>query len=610
MNDIAESVARMAKIGGCWSPSFSPDGSQIAFISNLNGIPQVWTVASSGGWPRLVTSLDDQVGAVMWSPDGEWLAFTIAPGGGLNSQIYLIRPNGTDMHRLTDGGQTNNWLNLWSHDGKMVAVASNRRTKDALDAYVIDVITSEHHLIAENRGVGVTNDISHNNRLAVVWRMVNRGDNDLYLINRETGVETLLTAHQGPTTFGSSKFSPDDSTLYLNGNFEREMTGLFRIRLDSDDQPGKLELIAGRDNADLYEFEIAPDGKTIAVLWNVGGQSELEFLDTQTLSLSPASPLPAELAGDLHFSQDGRKLVMRLSGAAAPRDLWIYDMETQRYQQITFSQHAGVDLTTLVRPELATFNAHDGLKLSGWLYLPHDFQAPGAVVLSFHGGPEGQETPNFNPTYQALLAQGIAVFAPNVRGSTGFGKTFVNLDNGALRVNAVRDIESCANYVIERGIGAPGQLGIMGGSYGGYMTMAGVTEFPDLFAAGANLYGIVNFKTFFEHTEGWMAAISKIEYGDPDTEGDMLNSLSPIFKLDRVKAAVLVLHGANDTNVPVIEAEQVVDHLRINGVEVEYVLFPDEGHGFLKEANRIRATTALVSWFMRYLRPHTNNYNN
>ncbi len=198
------------------------------------------------------------------------------------------------------------------------------------------------------------------------------------------------------------------------------------------------------------------------------------------------------------------------------------------------------------------------------------------------------------------------MLAPNVRGSGGFGKTFVNLDNGALRVNGVRDIKACVDYVVQAGIAAPGRIGIMGGSYGGYMTMAGLTEYPDLFNAGANLYGVVNFRTFFAHTEPWMAAISKIEYGDPDTQGEMLDQLSPINKIDRVVAPTLVLHGANDTNVPVVEAEQVVDNLKQRGIPVEYVLFPDEGHGFLKEPNRIAATVAIVRWFKQYLSPATN----
>ncbi|MFN2394023.1 MAG: alpha/beta hydrolase family protein, partial [Pyrinomonadaceae bacterium] len=194
--------------------------------------------------------------------------------------------------------------------------------------------------------------------------------------------------------------------------------------------------------------------------------------------------------------------------------------------------HAGVDLTKMVRPQLVEYTAHDGLKLSGWLYKPPSAKATLPIVLSFHGGPESQERPNFNATYQALLMRGIAVFAPNVRGSSGFGKKFVNLDNGALRENAVKDIKATVEYVVKSGVADPKRIGIMGGSYGGYMTMAGLTEYPELFAAGANLYGITNFETFFKHSQPWMAAISKIEYGNPDTEAEMLRRLSPISSID------------------------------------------------------------------------------
>jgi dipeptidyl aminopeptidase/acylaminoacyl peptidase len=241
--------------------------------------------------------------------------------------------------------------------------------------------------------------------------------------------------------------------------------------------------------------------------------------------------------------------------------------------------------------------------LSGWLYRAKNQTGPGAYVISFHGGPEGQELPAFRSDYQALLLAGIGVFAPNVRGSSGFGKKFVNLDNGPLRVNAVKDIKACVDYLVNNHIADPKRIGITGGSYGGYMTMAGLTEYPDSFAAGADLFGIVNFKTFFEHTEPWMASISTVEYGDPKTQGEMLDQLSPIYKLDRITAPTMVLHGANDTNVPVIEAEQIVSTLKKRGVPVEYVLFPDEGHGWRKVSNRIRSTVEITQFFSKYLNP-------
>ena len=291
-----------------------------------------------------------------------------------------------------------------------------------------------------------------------------------------------------------------------------------------------------------------------------------------------------------------------MSGSAAPSDIWVLTLASSDLKQITRSPHAGVDLSKLVRPELITYTAEDGVPLSGWLYRPRGVQPPYPTVFSFHGGPEGQERPSFNSLYQALVSAGMAVFAPNVRGSSGFGKRFVNLDNGPLRVNGVKDIKASVDALVKRNLADPKRLAIVGGSYGGYMVMAGVTEYPDLFAAGADLFGVVNFETFFKHTEPWMAAISTVEYGDPATQADMLRSLSPIHKLDRVKTPLLVLHGANDTNVPVVEAEQIVNALKARGVPVEYILFPDEGHGWRKTPNRIRSTLSIVKFFSEKLK--------
>lgn len=605
-DELETTVSRMARIGSCGSPSFSPDGRWTAFVSNLSRVPQVWKVPTDGGWPRLLTPFEDQVGGVVWSPDGTWLAVSVAPGGGLNQQIYLLHPDGSGLVRITEGGRDNNWLGGWSRDGRYLAFASSRLRPEALDSFLYDTRTGKVELVAKNPGIGFLTDLSPDDRRGMLWRMRSRGDSDLFLVDRETGAATPLTAHEGTATFSGGSFSPDGRTLYFSSNKDRDLTALARIRLDEAGEPGPLEIIASRDDAELESYTVTDDGKLAALSWNRAGRSELELLDLESGRPVPVPALPAEIAGGLTFSHDGRRLAAAVSGATRPQDVWILDRgagpwREAAWRQLTVSPHAGVDLTSLVAPELVRYPAEDGLELSGWLYRPPGVAAPAPYVLSFHGGPEGQERPRFRSDYQALLALGIGVFAPNVRGSAGFGKRFVNLDNGALRVHGVEDIEASARYLTANGIAAPGHLGIMGGSYGGYMTMAGLTEYPHLFAAGADLFGVVNFETFFAHTEPWMAAISTVEYGDPVTQKDLLRKLSPIHKVDRVVAPTIVLHGANDTNVPVVEAEQVVDNLKARGVPVRYVLFPDEGHGFRKTNNRITATVAVARWFERYL---------
>ena len=600
-DDLETEVARMAKIGACWSPSFSPDGSQLAFVSNLNGVPQVWIVDAGGGWPSLVTALDDQVGGVKWSPDGKWLAFSLAPGGGMNQQIFLVRPDGMELRRITPGGKDNNWLGGWSRDGKVLSLASNREGPATMDAYLFDLESGETALAAKNPGIGGITDLSADGAKAVIYRMESRSSDNLFLRDLESGEEWLLTEHKGPGSFDGGVFSPDGSIIYLSSNLNSDRAVFARIKILPDGTFTAIQDIASRDDAELGSFAVSDDGSLAALMWNARGKSLLEFVNLATLERSPGPGLPAEIADDLEFTADGRYLAMTLSGAAAPSDIWVLERESSEFRQLTHSPHAGVDLETMVRPRLLTYPADDGLELSGWLYEPRGIGGPAPFVLSFHGGPEGQERPRFRSDYQALLARGIGVFAPNVRGSSGFGKRFVNLDNGALRYDGIKDIKATVDFLVGEGIVDPKRIGIMGGSYGGYMTMAGLAWYPELFAAGANLFGVVNFETFFAETEPWMAAISTIEYGDPASEAELLRDLSPIHKVDQVRAPTIVLHGANDTNVPVVEAEQVVESLQGRGVPVEYVLFPDEGHGFRKTNNRITAAVSIVEWFERYL---------
>jgi dipeptidyl aminopeptidase/acylaminoacyl peptidase len=456
-------------------------------------------------------------------------------------------------------------------------------------------------MIVENDALATLESTSRDSSRGLVNRLVSRGDNNLYLIDFKAHLETLLTPHTGPGSFYGA-LSPDGRTIYLMTNKDRDLLAFARVRINPDGSAGPIEVIAERSDAELDGFQVNEQGTLASLAWNVAGKTELAFIDLQSGRTTKGPELPAELSGPGTFSRDGRLLALTISGAAAPPDVWVMDVVTKQFRQVTHSPHPGTDLSQLVRPELVRFKSFDGLGLSGWLYRPQGQAGPQAYVVSFHGGPEGQERPSFRSDYQALLAQGIGVFAPNVRGSSGFGKKFINLDNGELRFNGIKDIKSAVDYLLNNGLADPRRIGITGGSYGGYMTLEGVTEFPDLFAAGVDLYGMVNFFTFFEHTEPWMAAISTVEYGDPKTQVDLLRALSPLGKLDQIKAALMVQHGANDTNVPVVEAEQVVENLKKRGVPVEYILFPDEGHGWRKTANRVRSDVALVQFFSKYLK--------
>ena len=598
---VAAAVAALARVGAASSPTLAPDGERVAFITRLSGTPQLWVMPAAGGYPRQVTAFDDPVTAAAWSPDGAQLAVAVAPGGGLNVQLYLMRPDGSGLRRITAGGRETNALNLWTRDGRAVLFTSNRESPGEMRVYRYDVASGATAPVAGTGGIGSASDVSADGALVTVFRLRSRGDSDVWLRDVRAGREYRLTPHADRSEFGGGLFS-DPRTVWLASNRDTDRRALARVRLGPDGAPGALEVVARRDDAELEEIAVSDDGSAAALVWNVAGRSELELFDPATGRRTPVPRVPTELVGGVTFSRDGRRLAWTGSGAATTPDVYVMDRRGGAITRLTYSPTPGVDLAQAVRPELVRFRAHDGLELTGWLYRPRG-RAPGPApyVLDFHGGPEGQARPALNTTYQALLARGIGVLAPNVRGSSGFGKRFVNLDNGALRANGVRDIRACVAYLTANRIADARRVGIMGGSYGGYMVMAGLADYPDLFAAGANLFGVVNFETFFKNTEPWMAAISTVEYGNPATEAELLRRLSPLNRVDRVAAPTLVLHGANDTNVPVVEAEQVVASLRRRNVPVEYVLFPDEGHGWRKTANRVRSTVEIVRWFERHL---------
>lgn len=588
-------IIAMGKVNSASAPHYSPDGTQIAYITSLSGSPQAWIIPAQGGYPRQLTNDSDPVSGLRWSPDGK-LAYAVSPGGGYNAKLFLSTPDGVQVTRINEG-DANTFPGDFTPDGRYY-FSSNARSANSTDSWLYDPGSGKARLAIEMESMGNIDDVQ--GEWALVNRLVTRGNNNLWLHDLHTGRSMSLTPHPGAAQ-STGVFGKDPRTIYLRHNMGRDRMALARIDVSADGRSSKRAALAERDDAELDSF-ILNDAKTQALLtWNVAGRSELELFDLAGNKRRRLPTAPAELVSGADFSPDGKHLVLTLSGSAAPADLWQLDLANDRYTQLTFSSTLGVDLATLVKPELRTFKAHDGLQLSGWLYLPKGFRAPGPVVLSFHGGPEGQERPAFRAEYQALLASGIAVFAPNIRGSSGFGKKFMSLDNHAGRFDANKDIKAAADFLVNERIGAKGRLGIAGGSYGGYAVMVAVTDYPDTFAAGANLFGMVNFETFFAQSTPWMGAISIGEYGDPKTQLKLLRDLSPIHKLDRVRSPLLVMHGANDTNVPVVEAEQVVAALKKRSVPVEYVLFPDEGHGWRKQANRVRSTLEQARFFKKHL---------
>jgi dipeptidyl aminopeptidase/acylaminoacyl peptidase len=424
-------------------------------------------------------------------------------------------------------------------------------------------------------------------------------NNDLYLLSLETKEAKHLTPHEGNALYGSGQWTSDSKGFFVVSDQDREFANLAYF----DVTENKLSFLEDYD-WDIESVQLSPDGKILATLANVEGYHALRLWSWPEREQLITPNLPAGLLGSLRFSQDNNKLTFTFSGSTVASEVWVYDLETQEVKQLTKSSQAGIDTASFVEPELIKYRTFDGLMIPALFYLPKSAKKDGRlpVIIDIHGGPESQSRPSFSRLNQFFLNHGYAILRPNVRGSTGYGKTFGHLDDVEKREDSVRDIAYAIEWLKQNGYVDPKKIVAMGGSYGGYMTLACLTLYPDLFAAGVDTVGIANFVTFLERTGAYRRKLRESEYGSLEKDKDFLISISPIYKSDRIRAPLFVIHGANDPRVPISEAEQIVEAVKKQGGIVKYMRFEDEGHGLAKRENQIEAYTQVVEFLDQYLK--------
>jgi dipeptidyl aminopeptidase/acylaminoacyl peptidase len=584
-----------ASATSAWSPALSPDGALVAYCSDKGGSPRVWLHDRQRGSERLLEGTPDSVQRVSWSIDGEWLALLVAPDGAPRTQVWVVRVDGTGLREIGGSPDGATYLGPWTHEHGVLAVAETAPGDAALVARLEHAETRHTQLLATG-GQPIVLDLDRHNRVALVRRGP-RGARSVWAVNLTHGTERELLSNAGLGSTDLGRLCPDVRVAYLRSNAGREMHALFEVPLD----PGSPAVVlAERTDADLEHIVLTAEGRTALLSWNAAGRSECELLDLRT-GTRAALPLPEPVTDDCSFSSDGRFIAMTLEGPTHPRAVWIYDREQSTWQRLT--HQAPEWLPPTVQPTLERLRSVDGLDITGWLYRPPGATAAGAAVIHLHGGPEAQERPSFNPLFQELVGHGIAVFAPNVRGSSGFGYTFVNADNLEKRFNAIADVAACAQYLFDRGIAERGRLACAGRSYGGYLTLASLVFHPELFAAGVDVCGMVDFHTFYANTEPWIGVAAYAKYGHPERDAELLRSLSPIHRFDALRAPILVVHGETDSNVPVEEAEQVVTAARARGIPVEYLLFREEGHELARVRNKEVFVERTVEWLRAWLHP-------
>ncbi|MGH3782414.1 MAG: S9 family peptidase [Pseudonocardiaceae bacterium] len=583
----------------CTSPALSPDGNALAVVSDRDGAPRVWLIplAQPGPPVRLDTG-EGYARMVSWSPDGEWLCLTAAPGGGERTLVQALHPDGSDARVVagTPAGMAS--ITCWQPGGHTVGLAqSSPSDPGTIDAYAVDVCSGRRRYLASGPAATVC-AFSHDGRYAVV-RVGARGQRRLLLVDTRTARRVELLG--ADATIADARFAPDSQTIYLHTDADREFAALLALPRVAAGHPEAAAVIATRERVELDRFALDPTGRSVLAVWNVEGHSELELVDLDGKGRRALPRPPAEVVTGCAFTFDGGSLMLAVESSTGPPHVLRYPLPPAEPVRLSPALPPPWPADAPGPPELHRWRARDGLKLSGWLYRPAGALGAVPALVWLHGGPEAQQRSTFDPLYQALLSYGVAVFAPNVRGSSGSGRAFVDADVHRRRFAAIDDVADVVRYLVDTGLGDPSALACGGRSYGGYLTVAAMVSYPTLFRTGVDVCGIVDFETFFAHTEPWIAAAAVSRYGDPQRDAALLRELSPIHRIGQLSAPLLVVHGAQDTNVPTIQAEQLVAALRSRGASPGYLVLPDEGHEILGATSRATYQREVVRWVIRNL---------
>ncbi len=587
---MAHEFSRYLKIRGAWGASWSPDGGRLSFLTEITGVPQVWEVSAGGpSWPEQLTFYEERVSGAEYSPTEGRLLFGMDVGGNERTQLFVLE--GGEVTDLTRAPDAIHYSGGFSPDGSRVAYTATRRNGTDFDVFV-QRLGGEPETVWEVAGYHTVSGWAPDGSFLVVSRHHSNLNNDLYRLDLESGEAALLTPHEGDARFSGARVVPGGGSAYLATDRDGDFMRLARLDLST------LELTyLTPDDWDVEGVELSRDGRYLLASRNVEGYSDLVLFSGGGRRM-PDVRLPECIVGGFEFSPDSRRLAFTLVGPTRNPDVWTLDLPDGEPRQVTRSTTAGIPRSSFRRPRLVRYPSFDGREIPALYYEPEGAGTDAPVIVNVHGGPESQSRPTFAPVTQYLLGRGYAVFLPNVRGSTGYGKAYTHLDDVQLRMDSVADLARAAGWLSEEG---HERVAVMGGSYGGFMVLAALTEYPELWSAGVDIVGIANLVTFLENTGSYRRGLREPEYGSLRDDRGFLESISPIHKAGEIRAPLMVIHGKNDPRVPVGEAEQIVERVRENGGQVEYLLYEDEGHGLAKLANRLDAYPRIAAFLDQHL---------
>jgi dipeptidyl aminopeptidase/acylaminoacyl peptidase len=580
---------------------FTPDGSRILFVSNVSGQFNLWSVDVDGGWPEQLTAYTDRsVRSVAVAADGTIL-FTADRDGDEFTQLFRISADGwpeqlTDLERV----QHHIFSSAWARDGSRFAFSANSRRPQDGEVFVWDGSGDPRYLFGEGM-YAFGGNFSPDGAMLQAVEFRSNTDISVYVVDAESGAAVELTPHEGQAKFLPGPWAADGSGFYVVTDEGREFLGLAFQHLE----PGRREWLETPER-DVDDVAGSGDGRILTWLENEDGWSRLRVRDLASGSDLPEPRLPrgtaSTLGSGLAVSHDGSRLALVWDQPARPAEVWVVDTESGEARPVTESRLGGLRRLKLREPELVTYRSFDEREIPAWLYRP-DGDGPTPFVLSIHGGPEAQERPVYRAVFQYLLSRGIGVLATNIRGSTGYGKTYQTLVHHDWGGGDLQDWRYAAEWLRAQDYVDGDRLGVYGGSYGGFATLSCVTRLPEYWAAAVDIVGPANLVTFVRAVPPQWLRFMAAWVGDPETEEEFLRERSPITYVDQARAPLLVIQGAKDPRVVKSESDQMVERLRELGREVEYAVFEDEGHGFTRYENEIRGYRLTCEWLEQHLAP-------
>jgi dipeptidyl aminopeptidase/acylaminoacyl peptidase len=584
---------------------FTHDGEHVLFVSNISGQFNLWRVPVGGGWPDQLTSFTDRtVRQIAVSPLDGTIAFTADQDGDEFHQLFLLDAEDGWPDQITDEPDVQHYIErgAFSPDGKRLVHAANARTPTDMEVWIRDLESGETRSLFGEGKYAIAADWSPDGTKLLAADLRNNSDSSIHVIDLETGEAPEVTPHEEDGLYIPGPWAANGSGFYFLSDEGREFRGLAFYDLAA----GAYEWVETPE-ADIEEVTVSADGRVLAWLVNEDGWEVVKLRDLESGKDLPSPEIPAgarpHLTGfrpPIALSPDGSHLAVVLSSPRRPPEIWVADTGAGTSQAVTESRIGAPREDELVDIELIAYPTFDGREIPAWLYRP-SIEGALPVVLSIHGGPEAQEHPLYHPLYQYLLSRGIAVLATNIRGSTGYGKTYQRLVQRDWGGGDMKDWEHAVKWLHEQDWVDAERIGVFGGSYGGFAVLTCVTRLPDYWAAAVDIFGPSNLITAAKAVPPTWRRMMKRFMGDPDEDADMLRERSPMTYIENVKTPLLVIQGATDPRVVKGESDQLVERLRELGREVEYVVFDDEGHGFTKRQNEVRALSLAAGWLERHL---------